>query len=150
MNPKDPNGSFVDGRGVLITGCSSGIGRETAVKLAKHGFTVFATVRKEADADNLRNLNIPNLVPICPVDLTNLDHITNAAKTVADELSRSGKKGLHALINNAGGGSPAPVELMKLDQFHRELDLNGNIQLAIWRKLPVSLKPCLNRLQIGF
>jgi NAD(P)-dependent dehydrogenase (short-subunit alcohol dehydrogenase family) len=121
MNAKDQKGSLVDGRGVLITGCSSGIGRETAVKLAKHGFTVFATVRKEADAENLRNLNIPNLVPVCPVDLTNFDNITNAAKLVADELNRRGKKGLYALINNAGGGLPAPVELMELDKFHREL-----------------------------
>jgi NAD(P)-dependent dehydrogenase (short-subunit alcohol dehydrogenase family) len=82
---------------------------------------VFATVRREADAENLRNLKILNLVPVCPVDLTNLDHITNAAKIVADELNRRGKKGLYELINNAGGGSPAPVELMELDLFHREL-----------------------------
>lgn len=121
MNAKDQNESLVGGRGVLITGCSSGIGRETAIKLGEHGFTVFATVRKEADAENLRNLKVPNLVPVCPVDLTNLDHITNAAKVVADELDRRGKKGLYALINNAGGGSPAPVELIELDQFQREL-----------------------------
>ena len=107
--------------GVLITGCSSGIGRATAVQLAARGFTVFATVRKEADAENLRSLNIPNLVPVCPVDLTNLDHIANSAKIVSEELNRRGKKGLYALINNAGGGAPAPVELMQLDQFHREL-----------------------------
>ncbi len=132
MSAQDPNRSFVDGKGVLITGCSSGIGRETAIQLAKHGFTVFATVRKETDAGNLRNLNIPNLIPVCPVDLTNLDHIASAAKTVADELSRRGKKGLYALINNAGGGSPAPVELMALDQFHRELQTRilGSVALV--------------------
>jgi NAD(P)-dependent dehydrogenase (short-subunit alcohol dehydrogenase family) len=100
MNPKDPKGSFVDGRGVLITGCSSGIGREIAVKLAKHGFTVFATVRQEADAENLRNLNIPNLKPICPVDLTNLGHVTNAAKMVAAELNRGGKEGLSPYVTS--------------------------------------------------
>jgi len=121
MNAKNQNESLADGRGVLITGCSSGIGRATAIKLGERGFTVFATVRKEADAENLRNLKVPNLVPVCPVDLTNLDHITNAAKVVADELDRRGKKGLYALINNAGGGSPAPVEVIGLDQFQREL-----------------------------
>jgi NAD(P)-dependent dehydrogenase (short-subunit alcohol dehydrogenase family) len=36
--------------GILITGCSSGIGRAIAVHLAKQGFTVFATVRKETEA----------------------------------------------------------------------------------------------------
>ena len=121
MSAKDQKGALANGRSVLITGCSSGTGRETAIKLGEHGFTVFATVRKEADAENLRNLKVPNLVPVCPVDLTNLDHITNAAKVVADELDRRGKKGLYALINNTGGGSPAPVELMELDQFQREL-----------------------------
>ena len=121
MNAKNQNESLADGRGVLITGCSSGIGRATAIKLGERGFTVFATVRKEADAENLRNLKVPNLVPVCPVDLTNLDDITNAAKVVADELDRRGMKGLYALINNAGGGSPAPVEVIGLDQFQREL-----------------------------
>jgi NAD(P)-dependent dehydrogenase (short-subunit alcohol dehydrogenase family) len=121
MSAKDQSGLPVDGRGVLITGCSSGIGRETAVKLAEHGFTVFATVRKESDAENLRGQHLPNLVPVCPVDLTHLDHIANAARIVTGELSRRGKQGLYALINNAGGGSPAPVELMDLDQFQGEL-----------------------------
>lgn len=132
MNAKSPNGSFADGRGVVITGCSSGIGRETAVQLAKHGFTVFATVRKEADAENLRNLNLPNLVPVCPVDLTNLDHIANTARVVSSELNRRGKKGLYALINNAGGGSPAPIELMELDKFHKELQTRilGSVALV--------------------
>jgi NAD(P)-dependent dehydrogenase (short-subunit alcohol dehydrogenase family) len=128
-NSKKP---FVEGKSALITGCSSGIGRETAIVLAKRGFTVFATVRKEFDAQNLRNLNISNLVPICPVDLTDLDHISKAAETVAGELNRRGKKGLYALINNAGGGSPAPVELMELDQFHRELQtrLVGSVAMV--------------------
>ncbi|MFZ1041625.1 MAG: SDR family NAD(P)-dependent oxidoreductase [Anaerolineales bacterium] len=102
MNTRQQNGSSADGRGVLITGCSSGIGQATAVKSAEHGFTVFATVQKEADAENLRNLNMVNLVPVCPVDLTNLDHITNAAKIVTNELNRRDKNGLYALINNAG------------------------------------------------
>ena len=124
--------SFAEGKSVLITGCSSGIGRETAVVLARHGFTVFATVRKEVDARNLRLLNIPNLVPICPVDLASIDHIHNAANLVADELARRGNHGLYALINNAGGGSPAPVEVMDLDEFHQELQtrLVGSVAMV--------------------
>ncbi len=121
ISTKNSNGSSVEGKSVLITGCSSGIGWATAVRLAKHGFTVFATVRKEADAGNLRDLGLPNLIPICPVDLTNLEHIANAEKLVADELTRRGEEGLYALINNAGGGLPAPIELMELDKFHQEL-----------------------------
>jgi NAD(P)-dependent dehydrogenase (short-subunit alcohol dehydrogenase family) len=106
---------------VLITGCSSGIGRATAVHLAQHGFTVFATVRKETDAESLRSLNKPNLIPICPLDLTRLEQIPGVIRTITDELEHRGKKGLYALINNAGGGSVAPIELMDLDKFRIEL-----------------------------
>jgi NAD(P)-dependent dehydrogenase (short-subunit alcohol dehydrogenase family) len=116
------NISPCDDKAVLVTGCSSGIGRQIALTLAKHGFVVFATVRKEADAENLRNLGLQTLVPICPLDLTNLGHINEAAKLVADELSKRGVKGLYALINNAGSGSPAPIELMDLDKFRTELN----------------------------
>ena len=117
-NPTDP---FTDGKAVLITGCSSGIGRQTAIALAKYGFHVFATVRKEVDAENLRGLSLPNLVPICPLDLTNFEHITDTARAVANELNNCGMKGLYALVNNAGSGSPAPIELMELEQFRTEL-----------------------------
>lgn len=132
MAEYDPSESLIDGKGVLITGCSSGIGRETAIKLAEHGFTLFATVRKEVDAENLRNLNMPDLVPICPFDLTNLKHISRMLEIVTDELKRRGKQGLYALINNAGGGSPAPIELMELDKFQIELQARvvGSVALV--------------------
>ena len=106
---------------VLITGCSSGIGKQSAITLAKHGFTVFATVRKEADAEALRHLGLPGLLPIWPLDLTNLAHITQAADIVVNELDRLEIKGLYGLVNDAGGGSQAPIELMDLDELRREL-----------------------------
>jgi NAD(P)-dependent dehydrogenase (short-subunit alcohol dehydrogenase family) len=109
------------GEGVLITGCSSGIGRATAIYLAQHGFCVFATVRKEADAESLRGLNEPNLIPVCPLDLTKLEQIPGVVETVQREVERRGKQGLYALINNAGGGEVAPIELMSLDKFRIEL-----------------------------
>lgn len=121
MNTRDPKGSPGNRRGVLITGCSSGIGRETAVKLAEHGFTVFATVRKGTDAERLRDLKMPDLVPVCPLDLTDLRQVSKTLDTIADELKRRNLPGLYALINNAGAGTPAPVELMDLDMFQREL-----------------------------
>ncbi len=110
-----------NGQGVLITGCSSGIGRATAIHLARHGFAVFATVRKEADAESLRSLNDPNLIPVCPLDLTRLEQIPGVVETVQAELKRRGQPGLYALANNAGGGEVAPIELMNLDRFRTEL-----------------------------
>jgi NAD(P)-dependent dehydrogenase (short-subunit alcohol dehydrogenase family) len=88
---------------------------------------VFATVRKQADAESLRGLNealgtTPNLIPICPLDLTRLEQIPHVIETVASELERRGKEGLYAPINNAGGGSVAPIELMDLHGFRAELE----------------------------
>jgi NAD(P)-dependent dehydrogenase (short-subunit alcohol dehydrogenase family) len=116
------DGFHAEGEGVLITGCSSGIGRTTAITLAKHGFTVFATVRKLTDAEALRSLHEPNLIPVCPLDLAKLEQIPAVAETVAAELERRKQKGLYALINNAGAGSVAPIELIDLEQLRKELE----------------------------
>jgi len=108
-------------RAVLVTGCSSGIGRALARHLVSKGFIVFATVRKEADAESLQGLKEPNLVPVCPLDLTRLEDVSRTADTVGREVARRGLPGLYAMINNAGAGGVAPVELMDLDKFRVEL-----------------------------
>jgi NAD(P)-dependent dehydrogenase (short-subunit alcohol dehydrogenase family) len=117
---------------VLITGCSSGIGFVTAQHLAKTGFTVFATVRKEADAEKLRRLGEPNLIPVCPLDLARPGDILSIVNTIQAEIKRRGQPGLYALINNAGGGSVAPIELMDMNIFHNELQtrLVGGVALV--------------------
>jgi len=109
-------------KAVLVTGCSSGIGRATAVYLARHGFTVFATVRKESDAQALRDLNEPTLVPICPLDFSKPQDIANAAEAVKNELSVRHINGLYGIVNNAGGGGIAPIELMDIAKFRVELE----------------------------
>jgi NAD(P)-dependent dehydrogenase (short-subunit alcohol dehydrogenase family) len=108
-------------KSVLITGCSSGIGRAAALRLARGGFTVFATVRREADAAALRRLGEPDLVPICPLDLAHPDQVQAAVRAVNAALGQRGHPGLDAIVNNAGGGEIAPVELMDPEAFHVEL-----------------------------
>lgn len=115
-------GRYPEGEGVLVTGCSSGIGRATALHLARRGFVVFASVRKESDVENLRALNQPNLVPVCPLDLSRPEHISPVVETVEKELSARGIEGLYAVVNNAGGGFIAPVELMDLAKLRTELE----------------------------
>jgi NAD(P)-dependent dehydrogenase (short-subunit alcohol dehydrogenase family) len=110
------------GEGVLVTGCSSGIGRATALYLAERGFTVFATVRKEADLDSLRNLNQPNLVPIYALDLSKPEQLPDVVEAIKQDLNARGKEGLYAIVNNAGGGFIAPVELMSLGKFRIEIE----------------------------
>lgn len=127
-------------KSVLITGCSSGIGRATAEYLAKNGFTVFATVRKETDYESLSRLLNPNLIPICPFDLTRLDGIPHVVETVQAELQRRGQPGLYAFISNAGGGEVAPIELMDVDVFHRELQTRLVGPVALLQALLPSLR----------
>jgi len=126
------NGKPNTGSAVLVTGCSSGIGRESALFLARRGFTVLAGVRRDADAEALRSLNLPDLIPVCPLDLTDHKQITGAMRFVADELARRKQPGLFALVNNAGGGQPAPVELLDLDRFNTELGTRvlGSVDLV--------------------
>lgn len=121
MTAQDAEKARGDGKAVLLTGCSSGIGRESALALAEQGYTVLATVRRQAAADALRDLRIPGLVPVCPVDMADAAQVSQAASSIAQELGRRGLGGLHALVNNAGGGGPAPVELMDPEVFHTEL-----------------------------
>ena len=109
------------GAAVLITGCSSGIGRVAALRLARAGFVVFATVRRDEQAAELRALGEPGLVPVAPLDLTRTHQIRAAVRTVAEEISRRRLPGLFALINNAGGGGVAPVELLDLGVLRAEL-----------------------------
>jgi NAD(P)-dependent dehydrogenase (short-subunit alcohol dehydrogenase family) len=132
MTKIDSGNSSFNGKSVLITGCSSGIGRQVAITLANNGFLVFATVRKETDAQDLRNLNLQNMVPVCPLDLTNLDNIKNSAAAVTKELDKKKINGLFALINNAGAGVPSPIELMDLTLFQRELQarLLGSVAMV--------------------
>ena len=120
MSPTDDNP--FRGQAVCVTGCSSGIGRQCALTLAQRGFTVFATVRKEEDAENLRRLGLANLVPICPQDFSKPEQIAEAAAAMERELSRRGMSGLFALVNNAGGGGPAPVELIDPGAFRAEVE----------------------------
>lgn len=120
------------GRGVLVTGCSSGIGRATALCLADHGFTTFAAVRREADYEELKSLRRAGLVPVFPLDLRKPEHITPLLARIEPELAALGQPGLYAIVNNAGAGAVAPLELLDLDVFRGELEsrLLGPVALA--------------------
>lgn len=105
----------------LVTGASSGIGHATALHLARNGFRVLATVRKETDLAVLRALGVPGLVPV-RLDLNNLEDLPQLVKTADSECERAGQPGLAAIVNNAGGSVVAPIELMDMRRFSAEVD----------------------------
>jgi NAD(P)-dependent dehydrogenase (short-subunit alcohol dehydrogenase family) len=119
---KVSSGSGDGKRCVLITGCSAGIGFACAAYLVQQGYTVFAGVRKDADADRLKGLNLHNLIPVCPLDLKMTEQIDAAITFVKEELYKRGISGLYSLVNNAGGGFIAPLEIMDIGKFRAEFE----------------------------
>ena len=112
----------------LVTGCSSGIGRATALRLAAAGQHVYAGVRNQADGEQLiRSAAGGELTPLI-LDVTDPSHIAAAAAAVT---GHTGTAGLHGLVNNAGFGLACPTELVQLEAFRRQLEVNVTGQLAV-------------------
>jgi NAD(P)-dependent dehydrogenase (short-subunit alcohol dehydrogenase family) len=112
---------------VLVTGASSGIGRATTARLATSGYHVFAGVRKHADGAALAEAATGEVTPVI-LDVTDAQQITSAVKTISDHVCDIGLAGL---VNNAGIGVIGPLELIPVEQFRRQLEVNVTGQLAI-------------------
>ena len=110
----------------MITGASSGIGRATALRLAKKGWRVFAAVRKESDALAIRAQS-GETVETVVLDVRDRESIRNAAREVTAQLAGGG---LDALFNNAGIGSLSPVEFTSLENLHEIFEINLFGQIA--------------------
>jgi NAD(P)-dependent dehydrogenase (short-subunit alcohol dehydrogenase family) len=118
---------------ILITGCSTGFGRITATHFAKLGWKVFGTVRKESDAESLRQEH-QNIVPlIC--DIVNESQVKVMAQTVAAQTSS-----LDVLVNNAGTAFPAPLEFLPPQELLAQLNLNVVAQVAVLQAVMPLLK----------
>lgn len=112
---------------VLVTGASSGIGRATALRLAASGYHVFAGVRKPADGTALAEAAAGEITPLL-LDVTDTRQITAAVKAIDGHV---GDAGLAGLVNNAGIGVFGPLELIPIEQFRRQLEVNVTGQLAV-------------------
>ena len=104
-------------RTVLITGCSSGIGRMTAKYFQEKGWNVIATVRGNPEADS--ELNALDNVLVTALDVTDAATIDAA---VASGLERFGK--IDVLLNNAGYGSYGLLESTPEHKIRMQFDVN--------------------------
>jgi NAD(P)-dependent dehydrogenase (short-subunit alcohol dehydrogenase family) len=124
---------------VVITGCSSGFGRVTALHLAQHGWQVFATVRRETDRDDLlaeaQDLGCRERLAVLLCDITRDEQVRKLAAVLTGAAAR-----LDALVNNAGASFPAPLELLPLDTLRAQLEINVVGQLAVTQALLPLLK----------
>ena len=101
---------------VLITGCSSGIGRCIALELHQRGYRVIATARKQADVAALADAGLQSL----QLDLDSSESIQRAARTAAERTQGT----LYALINNGAYGQPGAVEDLSRETLRRQFETN--------------------------
>ena len=129
-----------DSKSVLVTGASSGIGHAVALHLTQKGFTVLASVRKQADADQLSAYKFSGLHPVSPLDLTDPTQITTITSQIK-EMVNSGKiPPLYSIINIAGSGQIAPIELMNIDAYRNELEKRLVGPVALLQELLLLLR----------
>jgi NAD(P)-dependent dehydrogenase (short-subunit alcohol dehydrogenase family) len=102
-------------RAALVTGCSSGIGRATALALATEGFTVYATARKPQSLADLADRGLH----VLELDVT--DEQSMAAAVVAVEAAHGH---VDVLVNNAGYALQGPVEDVSMDAIRAQFETN--------------------------
>ncbi|NYG07095.1 short-subunit dehydrogenase [Phycicoccus badiiscoriae] len=100
---------------VLVTGCSTGIGRAAATALVAGGHTVYATARRPETLSDLATAG----ARILPLDVTSEESMASAVTAIEDEHGRVG-----ALVNNAGYGEYGTIEETDLDKVRTMFETN--------------------------
>jgi short-subunit dehydrogenase len=100
---------------ILLTGCSTGIGRATADLLVKAGYTVYATARRVDTLDELADAG----ARVLALDVTDEESMVAAVRAVEADHGRVG-----TLVNNAGYGEYGPVEEADLASVRRMFETN--------------------------
>lgn len=100
-------------RAVLVTGCSSGIGRATAERLARAGWTVYASARRLESVEGLEGCRPLRL------DVTDDDSMRAAVEAIEREHGAVG-----VLVSNAGYSQSGAVESVPIEAARRQLETN--------------------------
>jgi NAD(P)-dependent dehydrogenase (short-subunit alcohol dehydrogenase family) len=110
-------------KAVLITGCSTGIGRASALRLARAGWTVYATARRPESIADLADCGCRTLA----LDVTDDDSMRAAVSAVQEAEGAVG-----VLVNNAGYSQGGPIEQVPMEAVRRQFETNvfGAIRLA--------------------
>jgi len=126
-------------RSIVITGCSTGLGRATALRLARNGWQVFATVRREADAASLaveaEGTGSDGRLVLTLCDITVAEDVARLGSLVRERVQK-----LEALLNNAGTGYGGPMETIPLEDVRAQLEINTIGHLAVTQALLPLLK----------
>jgi hypothetical protein len=107
-------------RAIVVTGASTGIGRAAVATAVREGAHVFASVRKQADADSLKTEFGEAVMPLL-FDVADEAAVRAGAAQVAAAL---GKRRLFGLVNNAGIAVPGPLLHLDTDELRRQFEIN--------------------------
>lgn len=124
---------MTESRSVLITGCSSGIGRCVALGLHQRGYRVFASARQAEDVELLHRDGLEAV----RLDLTEPESIAEALEYV---LSATGGS-LYGLFNNGAYGQPGAVEDLSREVLRAQFETN----LFGWHELTCKVIPVMRR-----
>ncbi len=102
-------------RTVVITGCSSGIGRAAAYAFLDEEWQVYATARNPADIQTLGDAGCD----IGTIDVRNTEDVSRVIDRIIEEEGR-----LDAVVNNAGYGQHGPLEDLGDELFEKQFDVN--------------------------
>jgi NAD(P)-dependent dehydrogenase (short-subunit alcohol dehydrogenase family) len=101
---------------VLLTGASRGIGRATTLRLARAGWTVYATVRSAADAEDLAAEAAGAAVHPLQLEVTSDEQIAALDEALPDRLE--------AIVNNAGIVVSGPLETLSAEDLREQFEVN--------------------------
>ncbi|MEW8027144.1 MAG: SDR family oxidoreductase [Candidatus Thiodiazotropha sp.] len=118
-------------KSVLISGCSSGIGRCVAAGLKGRGYRVFASARKEEDVADLQRQGFESL----QLDLDDSRSIDRAV----DQVLQKTDGRLYALFNNGAYGQPGAVEDLSREVLRQQFETN----LFGWHELTCRIIPAM-------
>ena len=106
---------------ILITGASSGIGKETAIEFAKLGANIILVARRkdklEQVANELKEFHVSTLVYQC--DVSKKDQVKEMAKTVLEKFDS-----IDVLVNNAGFAIYGSVSDLSIDEIESQMGTN--------------------------
>lgn len=116
MSATDP----FSGASVIVTGASSGIGRELALRLLRRGARVTAVARREVRLRELaEGLEAPERLLVAPADLAVREQAERVAALAAERFG-----GIDVLINNAGASMNARFAECDIEVHRRMMDVN--------------------------
>ena len=108
-------------RVAVVTGSSSGIGFETSLMLARHGFITYATMRDLKKSSTLKSIADKENIPLrcIQLDVTNDMSVKQSIEIIENESNQ-----IDVLVNNAGYGLSGAFEDLLIDEIKSQFDTN--------------------------